>query len=115
MIMDASMTRRSLLQLLVGLTACGLPRTVHALAKLGTPTAPDPLAVSLAYFFIYSKSAKTIGLEYLRCRPKEADVRLLTEMICSRRPERRTELIKADMGKRREALLLLQRQDFERG
>jgi hypothetical protein len=85
------------------------------LTKLGAPSAVDPLALSLAHFYIHNKSAKIVGLEYLRCVPREANVRLLVDLICSSRKERRVELAKASKQKRRKMLLLQQRQDFEQG
>lgn len=108
-------TRRSFLHTSVWLSAFGLSGAAHALIKLVASSTPDPLALSLASFFIHNESAKIIGLEYLRCAPREADARLLVDLICSCQAEHKLELAKADMEQRRELLLLQQRQDFERG
>jgi hypothetical protein len=115
MIRAATVTRRNLLRTLLCLSAFALPWPPHALAKWLGSRAHEPLALSLATFFSHKESAKIIGLQYLRFAPKEADVHLLVELICSHRPERRRELTIAEVNKRRQLLLLQQRQDFEHG
>jgi hypothetical protein len=69
----------------------------------------------LANFFIHKESASSVGIEYLKCVPKEADVHTLVHLIFSTKSELRTELNKADTNKFRKLLLLQQRQDFEHG
>lgn len=111
----AKIARRSFLHILVNLGALGIIRPTQALATLGTSGARAPLALDLARFFAHRDSAKRVGLEYLRCVPREADERLLVDLICSSRAERRAELDQANKGKLRELLRLQMRQDFEHG
>lgn len=115
MIMYGNMTRRSVLRILVCLSALGLTSPARALAKLGGSSTPDPLVLKLAQFFVHKGSASVVGREYLRSVPEEADARLLVDLICSGQIERRAELAKADRGELRELLLLQQRHDFEHG
>lgn len=111
----AGMTRRTFLRLLLWLPAAGLNRVTNLVPNTLSSPAIDPIAGRLASFFTNVESAKIVGREYLKCRPKERDIVLLVELICSFRAERRAELAKADVEKRREVLQLQQRQDFERG
>ena len=113
--MIRTITRRNFLCTLLCLSVFTLSRLPRALVKWRGARVHEPLALSLANFFSHKQSAKIIGLQYLRFAPKEADVHLLVELICSHRPERRTELTIANVNKRRELLLLQQRQDFEHG
>jgi len=108
-------TRRSFLGVLSVLGAFGLTSPVRALAKLGESNAPDSLALKLAGVFPHKESAARVGREYLRCVPREADVHLLVDLICSFQEKRIAELSTADMAKLRELLLLQQRRDFEEG
>ena len=112
---SGSITRRIFLRTLVCLSAFGLRRPARALAGLATSSGPDLLAANLARIFVHKNSAAIVGIEYLRCVPGERDVRLLVELICSSRAERRVEFTQADAGKLRELLLLQQRQDFAHG
>jgi hypothetical protein len=110
-----NITRRGFLRVLTFLSSFGLARPARALAELGESRAPNSLASKLAGFFSRKESAVLVGREYLRCAPREADVRLLVDLICSFQEERRAELASADMAKLRELLLLRQRQDFGEG
>jgi hypothetical protein len=85
------------------------------LGQRDTAHSLDPLSWKLAHFFLHKKSAKKIGLEYLRCVPREADTHLLTDLICSSQEERWAQLAHADGRMRRELLLHQQRQDFAHG
>ena len=111
----AGMTRRTFLRFLFWLPAAGLNQVTNLVPNTLSSLAIDPIAESLATFFTNVESAKIVGREYLRCRPKEREIVLLVELICSFRAERHTELAKADVEKRREVLQLQHRQDFERG
>jgi len=115
MIPYTNMTRRNFLRALGFLSAFSLPGPARALAKPGESRVPGPLGSKLAKFFINRESATIVGREYLRRAPREADVRLLVDLICSSEKGRRAELAKADMEKLRELLLQQQRQDFEEG
>ena len=106
-------SRRSFLHILGCLSLLLLSGPTHSLIKQGASTTSDSLASSLAKSFIHRESAAIIGLEYLRYRPAEANIRLLVDLICSCRPERLAELAKADTEKCRGLLARQQRQDFE--
>ena len=73
----------------------------------------EPLPEKLAKFYIDKKSAKVVGLAYLRSVPSEARVELLVDRICSFNGSLRGELAQADAQKIRELMLSRQRQDFE--
>ena len=75
----------------------------------------EPLAEKLTEFFVHRESAKVIGRKYLLHVPKEANVDLLVNLLCSFQQARYAELAQADRGKLRELLLYQQRQDFEHG
>ena len=65
---SASITRRIFLRTLVCLSAFGLRRPTHALARLATSGGPDPLAANLARIFVHKNSAAIVGIEYLRTK-----------------------------------------------
>jgi hypothetical protein len=109
------MTRRTFLHILGFLSALGLTRPARALAKLGGSSAPDPLALKLAKFFVHKDSASMVGREYLRSVPEEEDARLLVDLICSGQVGRRETLLGADLKELREWLRGQQRLDFEHG
>jgi hypothetical protein len=109
------LSRRAFLSMLGVFAAIGFVQPAGALAGLGGSAASDPLVSKLARFFTQKESASRVGREYLRCVPGEADARLLVDLICSTREERRKVFAGADKGKLRELLMLQQRRDFESG
>jgi len=112
---QVTITRRIFLRIVVGLSALGLTRPVRAFAKLGGSSAPDPLVLKLAQFFVHKDSAAIVGREYLRSVPEEADARLLVDLICSGQAAARANLVGANLKELREWLRHQQRQDFEHG
>ena len=108
---DPAIPRRGFLRALVYLVTCS-----DAIGKLcPVPSALDPLAARLAQFHWHNQSAAVVGLEYLRSVPREADVQLLVDLICSFTADWRTELTQANGPTLRNLLALQQRQDFEHG
>jgi hypothetical protein len=108
-----NITRRGFLVGLVYLTSweflqlSGKWNTLHAARKT------DALAVKLADFQADKRSAKVVGLTYLRSVPSEAKVDLLVDYICSFNEGKRAELVKANKAKLKELLRRRQRDDFE--
>jgi hypothetical protein len=108
---DGAIPRRRFLRALVYLATCSC-----ALGKLGPmPRAVDPLAARLAQSLGNKGSAAVVGLEYLRSAPREADVPMLVDLICSLQPDRRAEFSQADGQTLGNLLLCQQRDDFEHG
>jgi hypothetical protein len=106
-------TRRSFLQISVYLSFFTLLRPAYALIKQCASRTPDPLASSLANFFVHRESAAIMGFEYLRYRPAESNIYRLVDLICSCRPERRAELAQADSEECRGLMARQLREDFE--
>jgi hypothetical protein len=75
-----AVSRRGFLRALAWVGAAGLvsPAAAARLAMEET----DLVCERLSRFYVHHASARTVGLEYLRTRPGEADVRLLLEAIC---------------------------------
>jgi hypothetical protein len=74
----------------------------------------DPLPSKLVSFFSHKESAKNIGLEYLKSTPMEADVHLLTSLICSFNEEYREKLLRSNSKRLRELLRQRLCLDFEK-
>lgn len=115
MMAQKTITRRVFLHIVVGLSSLGLTLPARILSSLVGQRAPESLAANLAKVFAHKKSAALVGVEYLRSVPREADARMLVDLICSREAELRATLIKADLKALRELLRHQQRQDFEQG
>lgn len=109
-----NVTRRAFLRVFFLLGVVGVIRGTD-FVKTDSSHSPSLLPWKLTHFFLHKESAKVIGVEYLRVAPMEADVQLLTGLICSFEEKRRAEFAHADAGKLRILLLRQQRQDFERG
>ena len=109
-------TRRRFLQtiLLLGIVFQFRPARAFSMVVEASGES-DPLAVALASLFTCHESTKRIGLEYLRCRPLEANEDVLVDLLCSGWPERHAEFARAGLEKRRRLLAMQQRQDFEHG
>jgi hypothetical protein len=105
--------RRLFLQMLLSLHVFTLGRPASSHARKDTSNSFDPLPSKLASFFLHQESAKKIGLEYLKIAPMEAEICLLSNLICSFNKEQRSALLYADS--RRFSELLRQRLclDFE--
>jgi hypothetical protein len=108
-----NLPRRLFLQMLLSLHVFALSRPAHSYARQDASKPFDPLPSKLASFFLHKESAKKVGLEYLKIVPMEADIYLLSNLICSFNEEQRAALLYADS--RRFSELLRQRLclDFE--
>jgi hypothetical protein len=113
MITGTNPTRRSFLSGLVYLVSFGFMQLVWTLDKPGITRNTNAVAWKLANFFVDKKSAKIVGLEYLRSAPSEANAGLLIDLICSSDGERHAEFAQADNYMLRELLQHQLRQDFE--
>ncbi len=110
---SANLPRRLFLQTLLSLHVFILSRPARSYARQDDSRPFDPLPAKLASFFHHKQSAKKVGLEYLKIVPMEADICLLSSLICSFNEEQRAALLYADS--RRFSELLRQRLclDFE--
>jgi hypothetical protein len=111
----AIVTRRHCLRMFLGLGAVLLVRRTDAFGTMTSSNTDHLLSAKLANVFYDRKSATVIGLEYLRRTPMEADVRRLTNLICSRWQGPYDDIAHADTGKVKTMLLSQQREDFEKG
>jgi hypothetical protein len=111
----AIVTRRHCLRMFLGLGAVLLLRRTDAFGTMTSSSTGHSLSAKLSNVFYDRKSATVIGLEYLRHTPMEADVRRLTNLICSRWQGRYDDIAHADTARIKELLLRQQREDFEKG
>ncbi len=109
------MTRRTFVLILGGVGLWTAGRLWGPLGEVFGRVEADPVAVKLADVFTHARSARVVGFEYLAGVPREADARLLVDLICSFRGERRAELAGANLATRRRLLAAQQREDFEQG
>jgi hypothetical protein len=107
-----SMTRRRFLQFSFFLGAMVPTRTRDLVVAMDFDRMTDPLSTKLIDVFHDKKSARAIGLEYLRMAPTEGNPGELTKLICSARYH---ELARADGRTVKDLLLRRQRDDFEAG
>jgi hypothetical protein len=115
MTLSGNLPRRVFLQMLLSLNVYALSRPACSYAPQEAPHFSDPLPSKLASFFLHKQSAKNIGLEYLKVAPMEADISLLSNLICSFDGDYRVELLHADSGGFRELLRQRLCVDFEQG
>jgi hypothetical protein len=105
-----SIPRRFFLQVLFSLHIYAL---IGQYARKDTSNSVDPLPSKLGSFFSHKESATKVGLEYLKSTPMEADIYLLSNLICSSNEEHRAKLLHADSRKLRELLRQRLCLDFE--
>jgi hypothetical protein len=110
MIQGPNSSRRCLLCWLVYLGSFAF---IQSIWPLYTTRKTNDLAGKLANFYVDRKSAKLVGLEYLRTVPSEGKLSLLVDLICSFDEAQRGEFAQADKHQLKELLLLRQRDDFE--
>ena len=110
---SGNLPRRLFLQMLLSLHVYAVSRPAHAYAHKDASHCLDPLPSKLAGFFVHKESAKKVGLEYLKSAPMEADVHLLSNLICSFDEEYRAKLLRADARRFRELLRRRLMLDFE--
>jgi hypothetical protein len=106
----ASMTRRRFLQFSVFLGSMVLTRDLFGAVDVDRMS--DPLPTKLVDVFHDKKSARAVGLEYLRMAPTERNAGELIKLICSSQYQ---EWARADRRKMKDLLLRRQREDFELG
>jgi hypothetical protein len=113
--MDTNMTRRRLLQLLVGsLGAVGVGPLAQSAENLTRHQAKTLLPSKLSEILPHRKSASAVGREYLKIAPLEADVSRLLELIGA--PEKSIrDRSSADAEALAEWLQAKQRDDFDQG
>ncbi|MCI0561766.1 MAG: hypothetical protein MN733_25040 [Nitrososphaera sp.] len=104
--------RRRFLRSLILLSIVGLTRSSSVLRVLDHSAIPISVSVNLTNVFSHKKSARMVGLEYLRSVPGEADINLLVKLICSFKAERYTMITKANAEELRRLLLKQFRKDF---
>ena len=108
--------RRSFLRISLFVGCMVFVRRADPFAEMhGSRDTVDLLSSKLASFFHNQKSARVVGLEYLRHVPAEANARQLTHLICSSWAQRYDEAAHADATKIKTILLRQQREDFEKG
>jgi hypothetical protein len=110
---SGNLPRRLFLQVLLSLPVFVLSRPAHSYARKGTVKPFDPLPSRLAGFFQHKQSAKKVGLEYLKVAPSEADISLLSNLICSCDEGYRAKLLHADPSRFNELLRQRLSVDFE--
>lgn len=113
MMYSANVTRRSFLAGMVYLVSSGFLQLGRRWDIIYATGKNHNLAVKLANFYVDKKSAKIVGIEYLRSVPSEAKVDLLVDWICSFNEAQHAEFATADKNRLKELLLLRQREDFE--
>jgi hypothetical protein len=106
--------RRLFLQTLFSLHVSAFIGIAHSYARKETVDSVDPLPAKLVRFFSHKESAKNVGLEYLKSTPMEADVHLLTGLICSSSGDYREKLLHSDTKRLRELLRQRLCLDFEK-
>lgn len=109
------LTRRSFLGTLFSLGAILLLQPLICFLLRDRSRRPDLLSLELASFFHHKESARTIGLEYLRMMPNEADAGRLTRLICSRWQSSYDGMTVLDPANMKRLILRQQRDDFEKG
>ena len=105
--------RRLFLQMLLSLHVFTLSHPAYSHARKDACNAFDPLPSKLASFFLHKESAKKVGLEYLKIAPMEADIYLLSNLICSFNEEQQVKLLHANSRRLRELLRQKLCLDFE--
>jgi hypothetical protein len=110
---SGNLPRRLFLQMLLSLHVFVLSRPAHSYARKDEVKPFDPLPSKLASFFHHNQSAKKVGLEYLKMAPSEADISLLSNLICACDEHYRAKLLRADSSKCRELLRQRISVDFE--
>jgi hypothetical protein len=110
---SGNLPRRLFLQMLLSLYVFVLSRPAHSYARKDVSKPFDPLPSKLASFFHNKQSAKKVGLEYLKIAPLEADIYLLSNLICSCNEDYRAKLLHADCRGFRELLRQRLCVDFE--
>jgi hypothetical protein len=110
---SGNLPRRLFLQMLLSLHVYALSRPARSFARKDAPKPFDPLPSKLANFFHHKQSAKKVGLEYLKIAPLEANIYLLSNLICSYNEDYRATLLHADSRKFRELLQQRLCNDFE--
>jgi hypothetical protein len=113
MTLSGNLSRRVFVQILFSLNVYALGRPAHPYAQKASSHSFDPLPSKLASFFLHKESAKNVGLEYLKIAPMEADIHLLSNLICAFDGEYRVELLHADSGGFRNLLRQRLCRDFE--
>jgi hypothetical protein len=93
---SGNIPRRLFLQMLLSLYVFPLGRPAYSHTRKDASHAFDPLPSKLASFFLHQESAKQVGLEYLKIAPMEADICLLSNLICSFNEKQRAALLYAD-------------------
>jgi hypothetical protein len=106
--------RRLFLQTLFSLHVSAFIGLAHSHARQKADGSVDPLPAKLVSFFSHKESAKQVGLEYLKSTPMEADVHLLTRLICSFNEEYREKLLQSDSKRLRDLLRQRLCIDFEK-
>jgi len=109
------LTRRSFLRLTAWLGACLFSPFAWASQEPRNTTAIAQIAEKLVGSVSKRRSAEIVGLEYLRRVPREADVSLLVDLICSSTANLRSQVAYANKREVRALLSHQHRQDFERG
>jgi hypothetical protein len=111
----AIVTRRHCLRMFLGLGAVLLLRRTDVFGTMTSSSTGHLLSSKLVDLFHDKKSARVIGLEYLRIVPGESHPRQLTNLICSRWQGRYDDIAHVDTARIKELLLRQQREDFEKG
>jgi hypothetical protein len=111
----AIVNRRQCLRMFFGVGAMLLLRRTDAFGTMTSSSTDHWLSAKLGSVFYNRKSATVIGLEYLRSAPNEADVRRLTNLICSRWQGRYDAIAPEATARIKEMLLHQQREDFDQG
>ena len=110
---SGNLSRRVFLQMLLSLNVYIFSCPAYSHAQKDASHSFDPLPSKLASLFHHKQSAKKVGLEYLKIAPREADISLLSNLICSFDGEYRVKLLHADAGGFRELLRQRLCLDFE--
>jgi hypothetical protein len=113
MTLSGNLPRRVFLQMLLSLNVYALSLPAYPCAQQDASHSFDPLPSKLSSFFHHKQSAKNIGLEYLKIAPMEADISLLSNLICSFDREYRVQLLHANSRGFRELLRQRLCVDFE--
>ena len=115
MIFNNNITRRTFLNSLVSLASLCISQLGWSAGELIAANHSGALAFKLARFYPDRKSARVIGLEYLRAVPSEENVSLLVDLICLSNTRQGIALTQADKETLGELLRFQQCQDFEQG
>ncbi len=114
--MSVFASRRSFLHELAFSVAFLFARPLHVALREHTSSADDRLVLRLASVLEHRESAAIIGKEYLRCVPKESNIDVLVDLICSPGGgEQREVMYSGDAKALRAILSSRQRDDFANG